>query len=251
MLVLALVLGVPGAGWAKESAAEIFRQSRERGALNLLGLTAELRLTSRARDGARREQVLSASARRVEGRGRSMTRFLSPPGVAGVTVLTIQGLPGEGDEISIYLPKLRRVRKVARSQRGDAFMQTDFSYADLGTAGGVDEGALARGPDQELDGRDVFVVTGKMGPESPYGEITAYVDKQTYAPVKVEYSDRSGRPWKVYRAVKLKRFKDRTIAAEAVMENVQSGSRTTLEVLRLEESSLGDDAFTERALERG
>lgn len=236
---------------ANESASDIFKKSRERGALNLLDLTAELKLTTTDKAGATREQVITASSRKVEGRVRSISRFSSPPGVAGVTILTIEGPPGEGDEISLYLPKLKRVRKVAKSQRGDAFMQTDFSYADLGATGGAQEENLARKPDEKLDGRDVYVLTGKPGPESPYGELTAYVDKQTYAPMKVEYSDRAGKPWKVYRTVKLKKFKDRTIAAEAVMENLQTGSKTKLEVLRLQDSELGDDAFTERALERG
>ncbi|MGZ3460579.1 MAG: outer membrane lipoprotein-sorting protein, partial [Archangium sp.] len=60
-----------------------------------------------------------------------------------------------------------------------------------------------------------------------------------------------GKPLKVYRAEQLKKFKDRVVATRAVMENLQTGSTTTLEVLKLEEVQLGDEAFTERALERG
>jgi hypothetical protein len=234
-----------------ESAADIFRKSRERGALNLLDLTAELKLASSDKSGASKEQVISSSSRRVDGKVRSISRFLSPPGVSGVSILTIEGPPSEGDEISLYLPKIKRVRKVARSQRGDAFMNTDFSYADLGATGGARDDAFSRKPDEKLDGRDVYVLTGETGPESPYGSLTAYVDKQTYVPMKVEYADKAGKPWKVYRTLKLKKFKERTLAAESVMENLQTGTKTKLEVLRLEDSGLGDDAFTERALERG
>ncbi len=236
---------------AGDSAADIARRSRERGALNLLGMRAELKLTTVLKDGRRKEQVLSSTARRVGGQLHSLARFSQPAGVAGVAVLTVEGAPGEPADISLYLPKLKRVRKVAKGQRGQSFMETDFNYADLGGSGGErDESLRLVGETKVLD-RLAHVLRGKAGPDSPYGEVTLYVDKETDVPVKAEYSDREGKPLKVYRAVQLKKFKDRVVAAEAVMENLQTGSRTTLEVLKLEEVQLGDEDFTERALERG
>lgn len=241
----------PPGGARPESAREIARQSRERGSLNLLDLTAELRLVTTGRDGKAKEQTLVSSARKVAGRAHSVARFLSPPGVAGVAVLTVEGEGGAPDEISLYLPKLKRVRKVARTQRGESFMQTDFAYADLGSTGGVPDEALQLLPEQQVDGRRCSVLRGAPGADSPYGQVTVFVDRETYVPLRAEYQDRDGQLVKVYRTLKQSRFKGRTLATEAVMENVQQGSKTALTVLRLEESKLGDDAFTERALERG
>jgi hypothetical protein len=236
---------------AGESAADIARRSRERGALNLLGLRAELKLTTVMKDGRRKEQVLSSTAKRVDGRLHSLARFSQPAGVAGVAVLTVEGAKGEPADISLYLPKLKRVRKVAKGQRGQSFMETDFNYADLGGTGGErDESLKLEGETKVMD-RRVHVLRGKGGPESPYGEVTLYVDQETDVPLKAEYADREGKPFKVYRAEQLKKYKERVVAARAVMENLQTGSSTTLEVLKLEEVQLGDEAFTERALERG
>ena len=53
------------------------------------------------------------------------------------------------------------------------------------------------------------------------------------------------------RTLKLKSYKDRTLAAESVMENLQTGSKTQMTVLSLDDAPVGDEAFTERALERG
>src|SRR5688500_3274214 len=72
---------------APESAQEIARKSRERGSLNLLDLTAELRMVTTGSDGKAKEQTLVSSARKIGGRVHSVARFLSPPGVAGVAVL--------------------------------------------------------------------------------------------------------------------------------------------------------------------
>lgn len=246
---LALVVSLPAR--AEESAADIARKSRERGALNTLGLLAEVKLTTVGKDGKSKEQVLTTTAKKVGGRTHSLVRFSQPAGVSGVAVLTVEGEKGEGSDISLYLPKLKRVRKVARTQRGQSFMDTDFSYADLGGTGGESDESLKKVGETKVMDRLAWVLRGTAGADSPYGQVTLYVDKETYVPTKVEYSDKDGKPLKVYRAASLKKFKDRVIAAKADMENLQTGSHTTIEVLKLEEATLGDEAFTERALERG
>jgi negative regulator of sigma E activity len=81
--------------------------------------------------------------------------------------------------------------------------------------------------------------------------VTLFVDQETYVPMRVEYRDRDGALLKVFRTLKLKKLQERTIAAESVMENQATGSKTALSVLKLEPSRLTDDDFTERALERG
>lgn len=56
------------AALAEESAAEISKKSRERGALNLVNLAAELKLTTTGADGKVKDQVLSTSSKNVGGK---------------------------------------------------------------------------------------------------------------------------------------------------------------------------------------
>lgn len=245
-----MCLLVSFAAAAEESAAEISKKSRERGSLNLVDLQAELRLTTTSKDGKVKEQVLTSAARRVGNRDASLARFSQPAGVAGVAVLTLSGEGNEGDDISMYLPKLRRVRKLAKTERGKAFMDTDFSFADLGNAAANDD-KVKRLPDAKVEGRDSYVLTGPGEADGPYSEITVWVDKETYVPMKAEYKDKDGKPYKAYRTLKLKKFRDRVLAAESEMENVQTGSKTKVEILKIEDSKLGDEAFSDRGLERG
>ncbi len=42
------------------------------------------------------------------------------------------------------------------------------------------------------------MLKGKGGDDSPYGDVTLCVDKQTYVPMKVEYPDKAGKPFKRY-----------------------------------------------------
>jgi hypothetical protein len=248
--LVSLVVAAATAASAEDSAQDIARKARERGGLNLVDLVAELKLVTTAKDGAPKEQVLSSASRKVEGRTRSILRFSQPASVSGVAVLTVEGQGGAASDMSLYLPKLKRVQKVAQGERGKSFMSTDFNYADLGGTGG-DDSRMKREADQKVDGRDAYVLSGPAGADSPYGEVMLFVDKETFVPLRVDYKDKDGKPFKAFRSLKLKKFKDRTLAAESVMENLQTGSKTQLEILRIEDSKLGDEAFSERALERG
>jgi hypothetical protein len=244
------VLAMSAAARAEDSAQDIARKARERGGLNLFDLQAELKMVTAGKDGAAKEQVVTTASRKVEGRTRSILRFSQPASVSGVAVLTVEGQGGAASDMSIYLPKLKRVQKVAQGERGKPFMSTDFNYADLGGTGG-DDSQMKREADQKVDGREAYVLSGPAGADSPYGDVMLFVDKETFVPLRVDYKDKDGKPFKTFRTLKLKKFKDRTLAAQSVMENLQSGSKTQLEILRIDDSKLGDEAFSERALERG
>src|SRR5207237_4334903 len=127
----------------------------------------------------------TTSSKKIDNRSHVITRFSEPAGVAGVAFLTVEGPGGEGDDISLYLPKLKRVRKVARQERGRAFMDTDFSYSHIASNGGRDEDFVKQA-DDKAEGRDCYVLKGKGGADSAYGEVMPWVDKQTYVPIKTE-----------------------------------------------------------------
>ena len=81
---------------------------------------------------AARKQTLVVSAKEIDGKVHTLSRFLSPASVEGVSMLSVEGAQGGPEQIFLYLPKLKRVRRVARAQRGQSFMDTELSYADLG-----------------------------------------------------------------------------------------------------------------------
>jgi hypothetical protein len=164
--------------------------------------------------------------------------------------LTIEAEGDAPDDIALYLPKLKRVRKVAPTQRGQAFMDTDFNYADLGGSG-ADESDVSKLPDETVDGRPAHVLRGKAHPTSPYGEVTVYVDQATLVPLRVDYQGKDGALVKRFRALELKTFDGRVLAARASMENLTTASKTVLEILSLVPATLPDEAYTERGLERG
>src|SRR5947207_13133838 len=59
-----------------------------------------------------------------------MTRFVSPPDVKGTTTLLVEHAERD-DDIWVYLPALKKVRRLVAANKRDSFVGTDFSYGDV------------------------------------------------------------------------------------------------------------------------
>ena len=58
--------------------------------------------------------------------------FLSPPGVKNTGFLSYDYDSGDKDDDQwLYLPALRKIKRIASSDKSAAFMGSDFSYADM------------------------------------------------------------------------------------------------------------------------
>ena len=123
-----LVAGAVGAA-ADEAAVDILRKvdGRDRG--EDLVATLELVLTDRAGDKRLRTGKIY---RRSEANGRSkqITAFLSPSNIRNTAFLTIDN-DGDDDFMWLYLPALRKTKRVPPANRGSNFVGTDFSNEDV------------------------------------------------------------------------------------------------------------------------
>src|SRR5262249_43280791 len=62
--------------------------------------------------------------------GKALVRFLEPPEVRRTSVLIVEASDRD-DDLFVFLPALGKVRRIAASQRADAFFGTDLSYEDV------------------------------------------------------------------------------------------------------------------------
>lgn len=61
---------------------------------------------------------------------RRLVNFLSPADVRGTKTLLIEHSSAD-DDIWIYLPAMKKVRRLVASNKKDSFVGTDFSYGDV------------------------------------------------------------------------------------------------------------------------
>ena len=98
------------------------------------------RAVSRDPRGSQRELAFSGRSRRYDGLlTKSLVRFSAPADIAGTGFLQIQKKNADDDRF-LFLPELKKSRRIAGAGRANAFMSTDFSFGDLDLAlvGAVD-----------------------------------------------------------------------------------------------------------------
>jgi hypothetical protein len=185
---------------------------------------------------SRIRQTLSLSEAKPDGvSNRRVVRFTGPADIAGTAVLTIENQDRD-DDIWVYLPALKKVRRLPASSRKDAFVGTDFSYGDvLGhpvrewnhrllrseTLNGVATRVIESTP------RDAGV-TAATG----YGRRISWLRAADNMLVKADYHDATGTLVKSYVAedVRLVDPANRRFQAmRQVMRNLTTGHSTTIE----------------------
>ncbi len=62
----------------------------------------------------------------MKGDDSTLVRFLSPANIKGTGFLSVD------DNDWLYLPVLKKVRRIATKEKGGSFMGSDFSYDDVG-----------------------------------------------------------------------------------------------------------------------
>jgi len=172
-----------------------------------------------------------------------LMKFVAPADVRDVGFLVL----GDG-AMYIYLPEFHRTRRIASSNKKDAFMSSDFSYDDLGTG----EFAKSYDPSLKEEKPDAWVLElkRKPGSDKTCPRIVMTVDKARSVAVKTELYDESGRLWKTAEQTPAQ-VKSYWISTRIKMTDHKKGSSTILEMKDVKvDQGVGDDLFTERNLVR-
>jgi hypothetical protein len=194
--------------------------------------------------------------RLADGRHGGLMRLLEPPEVAGMSALVREREAGavraegaRGTEIFLYLPELRRVRRVSVHQATTSLFGTAFSYADFDRIQGHAKASHveSRGKVFQTDRRAYLVEAEPPAAESmPYTKISSWIDADTCLPLRVEYYDSTGELSKllVARPQDFEQVKGIWIARAVTMENLADGVTSRLEVKSIEiDEPMPEEAF--------
>ena len=219
--------------------------------------TAVIRMILRSRNGGERVRELrSRVLERPEEGDRSLVVFDSPPDVRGTALLTHANRAGEDDQW-LYLPALKRVRRISASNRSGPFMGSDFSYEDL--AGEVVENFSYRWlrdeacPGEPYTALTCFVVERRpLDESSGYSRQIVWIDQQDYRTVQIAYYDGRDALLKTLMLGAYAQYGGRFWrAGEMLMTNHQTGQSTRLVWSRYEFGvGVRESDFTPQALTR-
>lgn len=213
-------------------------------------------LTNRAGQ-ARVRQTTSITELKPDGiNNRRVVRFSAPADIKGTAVLTIENGAAD-DDIWVYLPALKKVRRLTASNKKDAFVGTDFSYGDvLGHPVEAWTHRLLR--TDTIDFGRAYVVeslprTPVIAANSGYSKRITWLRADDAVPVKTEYYGPGGELMKVYTAADIRLVDARNRRFQPmrqIMRNVATGHSTTIEYSGFDTAKpIPSDSFVPRALE--
>jgi outer membrane lipoprotein-sorting protein len=190
---------------------------------------------------------------------KGITFFLAPPELKGVGFLS-WSQPDKDDDQWLYLPELKRVRQIGGAGRKQSFQGSDFSYDDLELFDEIrdwtekDATSKLLRDGETVDGVACAVIELKLQNKAyDYSRFILWLDQRDSTFRKVEFYDK--RDDALIKTLTLSGFE--TIDGlptphKIEMANPKKGTKTTLDVSDIHYNrGLADEAFTERALERG
>lgn len=214
--------------------------------------TADMIMTLRNRAG--KESVRKIRTKTLEQKGdgdKSLSLFDEPADVKGTAMLTFShGL--KPDDQWLYLPALKRVKRIASRNKSGPFMGSEFAFEDLGSQ--EIEKYTYKYLREEKCGKGWNCHVIERTPAykySGYSRQVVWVDKKEYRPTRIEFYDRKNAPlktltWKGYKA-----YGNYWRADEMFMQNHQTGKSTTLKWANYNlNTGLGSGDFNKNALAR-
>ncbi len=191
--------------------------------------SAELEMILRRANGQQTVRRLRIKLLEVPGDGdKGLTIFDEPRDVQGTAFLNYSHAL-EPDDQWIYLPAIRRTKRISSKNKTGRFMGSEFTYEDMSSVQ-VEKYTYKYLRDDLLDGQDVFVVEAyPKDAYSGYSKQLVYIDQQEYRTLKTEFFDRRDGLLKTLSFHDYQQYLDRFWrAGRLIMENHQTGKSTEL-----------------------
>lgn len=152
--------------------------------------TADMQMVLYNRQGEKSERVMSSKS--LEGKDdgdKTMMVFKTPRDVKGTALLTFTHKSGPDDQW-LYLPALKRVKRIASRNKSGPFVGSEFAYEDL-TSQEVEKYTYKYMADEPCGDQTCFKIERDPVDEfSGYTVQHVWIDQEHYRVQKVDFYDR-------------------------------------------------------------
>ena len=210
--------------------------------------------------GKKREQMTRTYRKDFGDVKRSVVFYTNPKNVEGTAFLTYDYTdPSQEDDQWLYIPAMRKVRRISSANRGDYFLGTDFTYYDMKHESDVEAGiylweTLGR---EDVAGHTCFVIEAtprqeNVAAELGYSRVQFWIDPENWMKRKAEFWDSSGNQLKTIFFNDIRQVEGLWTAHELVAKNHKTGHTTMLRMTDIDyNGDIDDGKFTTVGLRRG
>jgi len=191
--------------------------------------TANMTMLLKNRHGQESTRYIRLRTLEVKGDGdKSMSIFDRPRDVKGTAFLSYTHKQGSDDQW-LYLPALKRVKRISSRNKSGSFMGSEFAYEDISSQE-VEKYTYKYLKDEACGVDTCFVIERDPVDElSGYTRQVAWINKKEYRPEKIDFYDRKNTLLKTLTYRDYQQYRGQFWRAnEMFMENHQTGKTTLL-----------------------
>jgi predicted RND superfamily exporter protein/outer membrane lipoprotein-sorting protein len=242
-----MLFGAPSSAEDMTDVNEIITQTNNAAYYAAEDGRAQVRMTISDSKGNERIRQFSILRKdREDGGDQSYAVLFVRPADVRNTVFLVDKHVGGDDDRWLYLPGLDLVKRIAAGDKRTSFVGSNFFYEDVsGRAIDEDNHELIETTEEH------YVV--KNTPKNPgsveFVSWTAWIDKTSMIPVKMEYTDDGGEVYRTIEALEVQDVQGFPTVTKMKVSDVRTGGATVSEFRNVEyDIGIPDDVFTERTL---
>jgi outer membrane lipoprotein-sorting protein len=239
------------------NAREIMLHSNESSKLN--GVEEMVTFTIMDEKGNARERKISIASKTYakDDVKKTIMRFLSPADVKGTSILTFD-YTLKDDEMWLYMPALRKTRRIVSSEKSKSFMGSEFTNADI-TSPNLEEYGFKNIGNESVGDVDcwkieITPISEDIASAYGYSKKISWIGKKDYMTRQTIYYDLDGQLLKVMEVSEIRLLDKENQKYQAIksqMTNKQNGriSKFTIDKI-VNNPNVKDSYFTTQYLEK-
>jgi hypothetical protein len=233
-------------------ASELMSKSRD---LTMTGsMSAKLRLLITEKNGSSRTRTIAMATKSYNDETeKRLIEFLSPADVKNTRMLIVDNKNSD-DEMWIYLPALKKTRRIVSSEKGRSFMSSEFSNADMSSP------TISDFINRHLEGsgkNNTWIIESKpknedKADEYGYERKVSYITMDSLHVRKMEFYNFDNELFKIIEITKIHPLRgEKFIISEMTADNLLNGRKSEIDMTDITVGDKMDDSvFTIRNLER-
>ncbi len=245
--LIAALLVIHLTGLKAQTAREISEKSTNAVEFNAMEMLVSLKIYDAK--GHVRERSVSTASKEFNRVTKSMIKFTAPADVKGTTML-IFDYKDKADDMWIYMPALRKTRRIVSSEKSKSFMGSEFTNADMSTPNLDDFNFKILGT-EDYNGDPCWKIESTcknedIEDENGFSKKVAWISKQDYLCHKIEFYDFDGNLFKVQTIDQYKKQSNgKYFAFSMTAENVSNGRKSVMNIEKFQTgSSMAENSFS-------
>ena len=215
--------------------------------------TADLTMTLVNSRDEKRVRKIKQFTKQIGNTEKKIMFFVSPADVHNTSFMNWSyDEEGKDDDQWLYLPALKKVKRISSDSKSDYFMGSDFTYDDLGDRK-LDDDTHELLREETIDGVEYYVVQSIPKDEDYiYSKTVTWIRKDNFIGLKKEFYDEDGELLKILKIKEFKKISEFWVITLSEMENVQKNHRTSMKLDNVKiNTGIPASKFSERMMMRG